>query len=114
LEKGSNLTYIAGTDCTSIILGKGSVVIDAYIDSFEEYNRYIFISQKPLRSICECSAECSVKYKMRKNSYEACKEAISESKFLNYWIIDKQLDYIYGPLSKEEYDEKTGQLEGFE
>lgn len=112
VEKGVNLTYMQGVDSSFEVLGKGSVVISAYIDSFKEYDRYILISQKPIDSICDCAGSCKEKYTVREDSYEACKEAISKSKLLNFWIIDKKKDFIYGPLTKQAFEKHLIQLKG--
>jgi hypothetical protein len=93
----------------------GAVVINSYVDDDDVYfdNIHIILKQKPLEKICECNDSClSKKYSnpQKLKTYNMCQEALNNSDFYQYWIIDKTNDIIYGPLTKEEFNKRRNSI----
>jgi hypothetical protein len=115
-KEGILIKYFRNTQkVDSVFLGKGSIIIDSYIDKKDVVfdKKFIILKQKPLNKICECKELCLERNYSSKGdfpTYKMCAEAIKESVFYQYWIIDKIKNNIYGPLTKEEFLVKKREL----
>lgn len=122
-------TPITGADSKEDAKKKGVLIIyhspDGTIDSeyagaentlisgFIEGNKtkfdstFLLLVQKPLDSICECNEKCLFdKFPNANKTYNMCDTALKNSKIFRYWIVNKDLNDIYGPLTKDEYLKK--------
>lgn len=91
----------------SIYLSNGSRVIRSFVlkDNIAFDSSFILVDQKPLDSIFGLKMDPYPHWEI-----DPTKEKINKSNFHQYWIIKKQTDDIYGPLTKEEYLEKRKEL----
>jgi hypothetical protein len=98
---------------TNFVAFEGTIV-SSHIsdDNVVSDDKFILIAQKPLNKICECNDVClDKKYPNQKiSSYLKCKKALEESNYFEYWIINKELDIVYGPLTKYSYLKKCKEL----
>lgn len=97
----------------SLLLGRGAIIIESFVNNVIHNSDFVLVDQKPLDSVCECNEQCiQEKYKGRSdlNTYNHCKGALENSTFHQYWIIKKNVNQIYGPLSKEKFLQKRKEL----
>jgi hypothetical protein len=116
LKKGTLVRYYSASGAVdSVLLGKGSTVIESFIDhdNVSYDSDFIILKQKPLKDICECNDSCLKNRYPNMNdlpTYKMCKEALEKSVFYQYWIINKRKDAVYGPFQKQEYLQKREEL----
>jgi len=115
-KKGTFIKYYRNDSVidTVFISDKGMIVapfIDINKTLFD--NTFILIVQKPLDSICECNDTCLINtYQNSRNlpKYKMCYEALENSSFYQYWIINKLSNTVYGPYRKDEFLNKRREL----
>jgi len=95
-------------------IDKGGIVIESFVADVAFDSLFILVDQKPLEKICECNIECLEEVYNREphtsTSFDFCKKGLEKSKIHDYWIIVKQPNKIYGPLSKHAYVKKKEEL----
>jgi len=101
-KKGIVLKYFRPSGkIDTMLVGKDGDVIRSFVDknniSFD--NKFILVDQKPFELICHTT------------DYDECKKALKESQIHQYWIIDKTKDYVYGPLTKDQFLNKKKDLQ---
>ncbi|MBB5283640.1 hypothetical protein HNQ92_001766 [Rhabdobacter roseus] len=116
IKKGVQVKYVRNSGkIDSVLLGKGSIVIQSFVDKnkIEYDSNYIIVGQKPISEICECVDSClSKKYGSRHNlpTYSLCEEAIKKTTTSQYWIIEKESNTIFGPLTASSLKKKREEL----
>ncbi len=113
IRKGKWIKFVdRNNSIDSCIVGKGGAVIDSYVDDAIFDNKFILVDQKDLDSIfgpykihIDQNNDTSSIRKIPESM-----EGIEISNFHQYWIINKNIDYVYGPFRKEEYLQKKKEL----
>lgn len=112
LQKGVFLKYISSNKIDTIFCWVGSSVITTYIVDINYDSNFIIMDQKPLDSIW--GLVVNIDYRPdREKQFENAREAIEyleNSKIHNFWIINKKLKEVYGPMQKREYAERRKEL----
>lgn len=110
-KRGTLIKYIRYSGkIDSVWLARGSKVIESYVDGDKSNfdDKFVLIAQKPLANICECNYSCLSKRESNINNIptaKLCEDKLNRSLFYLYWIIDKSNDIVYGPLTKDKYNE---------
>lgn len=100
----------------SIKLWGGSHVISSHVNSICCDSVFILVDQKPVDSIFgkydtrlkDDSSMYGRPYKP--DNVRETQKKLLESNIHCYWIVNKQTDDIYGPMSKEEFSRKRKEL----
>lgn len=115
LGNGYKLINSASFNDLTIVTEQNIVAIDGHILEFEYDSNFVIASQRPRDSVPGISTM----------TYDRYQEAFENSKFLQYWIINKKqeslysLDSIsmtakysnvYGPYNKDEYLKKRQEI----
>ncbi len=112
LQKGVFLKYISSNKIDTIFFWEGSPVISAYIVDINYDSDFIIVDQKPLDSIWGPVVTID-STPQREKKFENDREAIEyleKSNIHNFWIINKKLKEVYGPMQKREYAERRKEL----
>jgi hypothetical protein len=112
LQKGVFLKYISNNKIDTLFIWEGSIVIEAYINDINYNSVFIIVDQKPLDSIWGPMVNVDSTPK-RKKQFDNARQAIDcleNSKIHNFWIIDKKMKEVYGPMQKHEYEKKREEL----
>lgn len=112
LRKGVFLKYISSNKIDTLFIWEGSTVINAYINDINYDSVFIIVDQKPLDSIWGPMVNIDSTPKRRKQ-FENARNAIDyleNSNTHNFWIINKKIKEVYGPMQKREYAEKRKEL----
>jgi hypothetical protein len=102
LKKGTILKFFRASGLIdSVLTGKEAYVIESFVDknNIAFNDKFILLDQKPLSLIPGCGS-----------SSKECKEALKKIDIHQYWIIDKSMDYIYGPLTGRQFLSKRKEL----
>ena len=91
--------------------GQFKTVIYPYIKEYENSDRFIYVLQQPDTSYINEEIEFDRTYLNgeKVDSLRKISEEMQNIKEL-YWIIDKQKNNVYGPLSNREYKDKCDSL----
>jgi len=112
-QKGTYIQYHDSIKIDTVKTWGGSSVISSHINQKMDDSIFILIEQKPLDFIF---GEIISKKNMsgyrpkRPNTVAESMRMISESEIKFYWIINKRTDDIYGPYSKEMFNDKLDEL----
>lgn len=112
LQKGVFLKYRSSNKIDTLFIWEGSIVIEAHINDIDYDSVFIIVDQKPLDSIW--GSVINVNYAPRRqkqfdNAWEA-EHYFKTSNIHNFWIINKKLKEVYGPMQKHEYEKKRKEL----
>ncbi|MDI9311307.1 MAG: hypothetical protein QM535_13940 [Limnohabitans sp.] len=107
INKTDRITYINSIPCNTIevtyakgdivkkeIIGYGGNIIEAIIDDCKSNDNFIIIKQLPIYDICDFD----------KITINQCEEKLNNYKKYCYWIIQKNINTIYGPYSKDIFE----------
>ena len=103
LENGYKLDYNANNDIY-ILNSENSIIINGHILKYNFDSVYIIAEQKPREVILKDT------YDNPNMDLKKREKIFKESTFLQYWIINKSNDSIYGPLNKNKYLKKFDEL----
>lgn len=112
LQKGVFLKYISSNKIDTLFIWEGSIVIEAYINDINYDSVFIIVDQKPLDSIWGPTVlvdSMLIREKKTDNAREAI-NYLENSNIHNFWIINKDLKEVYGPMQKHEYEKKRKEL----
>ncbi len=112
LQKGVFLKYIANNKIDTLFIWEGSIVIEAYINDINCDSAFIIVDQKPLDSIWGPVIDVDSML-IREKKIDNLKEAVNclkNSNIHSFWIIDKKMKEVYGPMQKHEYEKKRKEL----
>lgn len=113
-NKGAFIKYIRNDSVyKSVFVAEGGEVIKPYVDvdKLTYVNNHLLIAQKPLDSICECNLSCFQDMpSYDEKSYKRCEIALKKSTFYQYWIIDNNINHVYGPLNEQDYNRLRNKL----
>jgi len=112
LQKGVFLKYIYNNKADTLFIWEGSVVIESYINNINYNSTFIIVDQKPLDSIWGPMINIYFAPK-REKQFKNDKERINcfnNSNIHKFWIINKKLKEVYGPMLKYEYEKKREEL----
>jgi hypothetical protein len=101
LVKGANLKFHRNERTDTLFIGKGSIVIESYINNVKHDSLFIIVDQKPLDSIWGAIINKNSAPQREKrfvNSTDAIK-CLKNSKIHNYWIISKRTNDVFGPYT---------------
>lgn len=104
---GITLTYYEDSNKIVKYFSNEDWIVDSYVSKAVYNDEFILIDQKPIDSICECNQKClEIKYKNQKNlsSYQLCEDAIKNATVHLFYIIDKNRNILYGPMSKNSFN----------
>lgn len=110
---GIKITYYKSKDTIETYFKNEDWIVDSYVTDAVYDEKFILIDQKPIDSICECNQKClEKKYKNWNDlpTYKMCKDAIENSNTHLFYVIDKIKNILYGPMSKDDLNNKIGQL----
>ncbi len=86
-----------------LVNNQNTFIIDRDITKFDFDSIYIIAKQKPIDEIWKKTNVSGMTYEKRRAIFK-------KSTLYYYWIINKKRDYIYGPLTKERYQELKDSL----
>lgn len=112
LQKGVFLKYISSKKIDTLFIWEGSIVLEAHINDINYDSIFIIVDQKPLDSIWGPMVNIDSTPK-REKQFSNAREAIDyleNSNIHNFWIINKNLKEVYGPMQKHEYEKKREEL----
>ncbi len=104
---------------TVLLINKSWPIIKCCLTDIAYDNTYIVTLQKPAKEIeddYKGAQQYKGKEKFKDRLVHLFKKEIPEKRYLSnstlyyYWIINKKRDYIYGPLTKERYQELKDSL----
>ncbi len=111
--------YMNNGKFDTVLLSKESEIIDCCLTDIAYDSTYIVTLQKPAKEIeddYKGAQQYKGKEKFKDRLVHLFKKEIPEKRYLSnstlyyYWIINKKSDYIYGPLTKERYQELKDSL----
>lgn len=112
IQRGVFLKYISSNKIDTLFVLEGSIVIEAHINEIDYDSVFIIVDQKPLDSIWGSMVNVDFVPK-REKQFANAKEGINcfnNSNIHNFWIINKDLKDVYGPMQKHEYKKKREEL----
>ncbi len=112
LQNGTVIQYHCNASIDTVYVWEESVVIKSHVNGMISDCNFILIDQIPLDSVFGNIAfkESYPHRPYKPTKYNEAMQKLIESKIHQYWIISKQTDDIYGPLSKEEFLIKREEL----
>ena len=112
LRKGVFLKYIYKDNVDTLFIWEGSTVIESYINEINYDSVFIIVDQKPLDSIWGpmVNVESTPKREKQFNNARDAIDYLESNTTHNFWIINKALKEVYGPMQKGEYNKKREEL----
>lgn len=112
LQKGVFLKYIYNNKIDTLFIWEGSTVIEAYINDINFDSSFIIVDQKPLDSIWEpmVNVDSAPKREKQFDNSRGALNYLENSNIHSFWIINKVLKEVYGPMQKHEYEKKRVEL----
>lgn len=112
LQKGVFLKYKSSNKIDTLFIWEGAIVIEAHINDINYDSFFIIVDQKPLDSIWGPMINIDSTPKREKQFYDArgAINYLNNSNIHNFWIVNKNLKEVYGPMQKYEYKKKRDEL----
>lgn len=112
LQKGVFLKYISSEKTDTLFIWEGSIVIGANINKMIQDSIFIILDQKPLDSIWGPTVlvDSMIIREKQSDNYDEDMKLYYRSNIHSFWIINKVLKEVYGPMQKDEYEKKRKEL----